>query len=98
MPSAEWGGDSEAVLGEIEEFLTGPRSAAEPDRVLATVMFSDIVGSTARAAELGDARWRELLAAYEAAVRRELARLTLVGFRSHPKSSNDRGYRRTIGS
>ena len=62
------------MLGEIEEFLTGARSAPEPDRVLATVMFTDIVGSTARAAELGDARWRELLAAYEAALRRELAR------------------------
>jgi len=69
-----WAGDSEEVLGEIEEFLTGARSVAEPDRVLATVMFTDIVGSTERAAELGDARWRELLAAHQAAVRRELAR------------------------
>ena len=69
-----WAGDSEAVLGEIEEFLTGARTAPEPDRVLATVMFTDIVGSTERAAELGDARWRELLAAHQAAVRRELAR------------------------
>jgi pimeloyl-ACP methyl ester carboxylesterase len=69
-----WAGDSEAVLGEIEEFLTGARSVPEPDRVLATVMFTDIVGSTERAAELGDARWRELLSAHEAAVRRELAR------------------------
>ena len=60
------------VLGEIEEFLTGARSVAEPDRVLATVMFTDIVGSTERAGELGDARWRELLAAHQAAVRREL--------------------------
>jgi pimeloyl-ACP methyl ester carboxylesterase/class 3 adenylate cyclase len=67
-----WAGDSEAVLGEIEEFLTGARSVAEPDRVLATVMFTDIVGSTERAGELGDARWRELLAAHQAAVRREL--------------------------
>jgi class 3 adenylate cyclase len=71
---APWAGDSEAVLGEIEEFLTGTRSVPESDRVLATVMFVDIVGSTARAAELGDARWRELLTAYETAVRRELAR------------------------
>ena len=62
------------MLGEIEEFLTGARSLPEPDRVLATVMFTDIVGSTERAAELGDARWRELLAAHQAAVRRELAR------------------------
>jgi pimeloyl-ACP methyl ester carboxylesterase len=69
-----WAGDSEAVLGEVEEFLTGARSAPEPDRVLATVMFTDIVGSTERAAEVGDARWRELLAAHETAVRRELAR------------------------
>ncbi len=69
-----WAGDAEAVLGEIEEFLTGARSVPEPDRVLATVMFTDIVGSTERAAELGDARWRELLAAHHAAVRRELTR------------------------
>ena len=67
-----WAGDAEAVLGEVEEFLTGARSVPEPDRVLATVMFTDIVGSTERAAELGDARWRELLAAHQAAVRREL--------------------------
>jgi pimeloyl-ACP methyl ester carboxylesterase len=69
-----WAGDAEAVLGEIEEFLTGSRSVPEPDRVLATVMFTDIVGSTKRAAELGDARWRELLSAHQAAARRELMR------------------------
>jgi pimeloyl-ACP methyl ester carboxylesterase len=69
-----WAGDSEAVLGEIEEFLTGARSVAEPDRVLATVMFTDIVGSTERAGELGDARWRDLLEAHQAAVRQELER------------------------
>jgi pimeloyl-ACP methyl ester carboxylesterase/class 3 adenylate cyclase len=69
-----WAGDSDAVLGEIEEFLTGRRSVPEPDRVLATVMFTDIVGSTERAAELGDSRWRELLASHHAAVRRELIR------------------------
>ena len=62
------------MLGEIEEFLTGARSAPEPDRVLTTVMFTDIVGSTEQAAELGDARWRELLSAHQDAVRRELAR------------------------
>ncbi len=67
-----WAGDSEAVLGEIEEFLTGTRSPPESDRVLATVMFLDIVGSTQRAVELGDARWRDLLAAHQTAVRREL--------------------------
>ena len=69
-----WAGDWAAVLGEIEEFLTGARSAPEPDRVLTTVMFTDIVGSTEQAAELGDARWRELLSAHQDAVRRELAR------------------------
>ncbi len=69
-----WAGDSEAVVGEIEEFLTGTRSIPEPDRVLATVMFMDIVGSTQRAAELGDARWRELLGAHHAAVRDQLTR------------------------
>jgi pimeloyl-ACP methyl ester carboxylesterase len=69
-----WAGDSDAVLGEIEEFLTGTRSVPEPDRVLATVMFTDIVASTERAAQLGDARWRELLASHQAAVRQELGR------------------------
>jgi pimeloyl-ACP methyl ester carboxylesterase len=69
-----WAGDAEAVIGEIEEFLTGARTAPEPDRVLATVMFTDIVGSTERAAALGDARWREQLAAHQAAVRQELMR------------------------
>ena len=67
-------GDADAILNEIEEFLTGTRHAAEVDRVLATVMFTDIVGSTERAAELGDRRWRELLDSHYALVRRELAR------------------------
>jgi class 3 adenylate cyclase len=69
-----WAGDSDAVLGEIEEFLTGTRSLPDPERVLATVMFTDIVGSTERAAELGDKRWRDLLASHHAAVRSELSR------------------------
>jgi pimeloyl-ACP methyl ester carboxylesterase len=69
-----WAGDTEALLGEIEEFLTGARSVPEPDRVLATVMFTDMVGSTERAAALGDARWRELLSSHHAEVRRELTR------------------------
>ena len=68
-------GDSEATLDEIEEFLTGVRPVAEPDRVLATVLFTDIVGSTKLAARLGDRRWRDLLDAHHAAVRRELARV-----------------------
>jgi class 3 adenylate cyclase len=69
-----WAGDAEPVLGEVQEFLTGTRSAPEPDRVLATVMFTDIIGSTELAAQLGDARWREMLAAHHQAVRRELER------------------------
>jgi len=69
-----WAGDADTVLGEVEEFLTGTRSEPEPDRVLATVMFTDICGSTEQAAALGDSRWRELLSAHHVAVRRELAR------------------------
>jgi class 3 adenylate cyclase len=67
-------GDSEAVLGEIEEFLTGSRHLPEPDRVLATVMFTDIVGSTERAAELGDSAWRALLQRHDELVRAEVTR------------------------
>ncbi len=70
LPSS---GDAGAVLGEIEEFLTGGRSRSV-ERALLTVLFSDIVGSTAHAARMGDARWRELLSAHDAAVRRELDR------------------------
>jgi len=62
------------VLAEIREYLTGQREAATPDRVLATVLFTDLVGSTARATELGDRKWRDLLEQHHAAVRRELER------------------------
>jgi class 3 adenylate cyclase/pimeloyl-ACP methyl ester carboxylesterase len=62
------------IVDAIEEFLTGSISAAEGDRVLATVLFTDIVGSTARAEQLGDQRWRNLLEAHHTTVRRELAR------------------------
>jgi pimeloyl-ACP methyl ester carboxylesterase len=67
-------GNLDELADEIEEFLTGTRPLPEPDRVLATVLFTDIVGSTERAAELGDRRWSELVSAHEAAVRRELER------------------------
>jgi class 3 adenylate cyclase len=67
-------GDSEADLDEIEEFLTGSRHGPDIDRVLATVLFADIVGSTERATELGDRAWRELLDAHDAIVRRQLDR------------------------
>jgi class 3 adenylate cyclase/dienelactone hydrolase len=66
--------DADQVVDEIEEFLTGVRPAPEPDRVLATVLFTDIVGSTERATELGDRRWAELLERHRVAVRRELER------------------------
>ena len=62
------------VLAEIREFLTGSREADEPDRVLATVLFTDIVGSTQLATRLGDSRWRDLLDAHNAVVRSELGR------------------------
>jgi pimeloyl-ACP methyl ester carboxylesterase len=67
-------GNVDEIADEIEEFLTGTRPVPEPDRVLATVLFTDIVGSTERAVELGDRRWRELLGSHDAAVRRELER------------------------
>src|SRR2546423_3476241 len=68
-----WFGDADALLDEIEEFLTGCRHAAEPDRALATVLFTDIAGSTERAATLGDRRWRELLERHQTLVRDQLA-------------------------
>ncbi len=69
-----WAGDQDAILDEVEEFLTGVRPVAEPDRVLATVLFTDIVGSTEHAAELGDRRWRDVLVSHHGIVRRELDR------------------------
>ncbi len=67
-------GDADTLVDEVQEFLTGTRDLAEPDRVLATVLFTDIVGSTERAAQLGDHRWRELLEGYYDLARRQLAR------------------------
>jgi class 3 adenylate cyclase len=67
-------GDSDAIVEEIEEFLTGARGRAELARALLTVMFTDIVDATAHAAELGDGRWRDLLARHDEAVRKELHR------------------------
>ena len=67
-------GDVDVVLDEVEEFLTGARSQQAGDRVLATVVFVDISGSTARAQELGDRAWRDLLDEYRRIVRRLLAR------------------------
>ena len=69
-----WAGDLDAIVAEIQAFVTGIRPATEPRRVLATILFTDIVGSTERAAELGDARWKALLADHNRAVRRQLDR------------------------
>jgi pimeloyl-ACP methyl ester carboxylesterase len=67
-----WVGDQDRLLDAVEEFLTGQRGAPEPDRVLATVLFTDIVGSTERAVALGDRGWKDLLEQHHAAVRRQL--------------------------
>jgi class 3 adenylate cyclase len=67
-------GDGYDVVDEIEEFLTGMRRGAEADRVLATVLFVDIVDSTARAASVGDRRWRDLLTTFHSQVSREVTR------------------------
>jgi pimeloyl-ACP methyl ester carboxylesterase len=77
LPGADhfaWIGDTDRVLAHVEAFLAEVRQGAELDRRLATVLFTDIVGSTQKAAELGDRRWRELVAAHHARVRAELAR------------------------
>ncbi|MBA3689941.1 MAG: adenylate/guanylate cyclase domain-containing protein [Actinobacteria bacterium] len=71
---APWAGDQETVLDEVEQFLTGKRHMPEIDRVLATVLFTDIVGSTKKAAALGDGRWGELLTLHHERVRAELER------------------------
>ncbi|OMC44463.1 adenylate/guanylate cyclase domain-containing protein [Mycobacterium sp. IS-1264] len=67
-------GDADALLDEVEEFLTGVRPVPAVERVLATVLFTDIVDSTKRAVELGDERWKELLGRHDAQVRRQLER------------------------
>jgi pimeloyl-ACP methyl ester carboxylesterase len=69
-----WTGDVDALLDEIEEFLTGVRRGPDPDRVLATVLFTDVVASTETATRLGDRAWRRILDRHHDVVRRELAR------------------------
>jgi class 3 adenylate cyclase len=76
LPGADnlyWVGD-DRVLDDTEEFLTGVRHGPDPDRLLAAVLFTDIVGSTARIVEVGERRWRDLLERHDAAVRRQLER------------------------
>jgi pimeloyl-ACP methyl ester carboxylesterase len=69
-----WFGDTQAVVEEIEEFLTGSRHAPPTDRVLATVMFTDIVDSTEHLVRLGDHAWKELLDQHDAITRRQIER------------------------
>ena len=77
VPGEDYGlaiGDVDVVLDEVEEFLTGTRHRPIGDRVLSTILFTDIVDSTIRAVELGDERWRELLDAHEALAEREVGK------------------------
>jgi class 3 adenylate cyclase len=67
-------GDLDAIADEIEEFVTGQRPQREPDRVLATILFTDLVASTQRSAEMGDRAWRDLLDRHDAIARRQLDR------------------------
>ena len=67
-----WVGDQDSIVAEVGRFVTGAAPVREPDRVLLTVLFTDIVDSTKRAAELGDKRWRELLERHNALVRRHI--------------------------
>jgi DNA-binding SARP family transcriptional activator/pimeloyl-ACP methyl ester carboxylesterase len=69
-----WEGDQDALLHEIERFLTGVREEVQPDRVLTTLLFTDIVGSTEKAVELGDGGWKDLLSKHHRLVRAQLAR------------------------
>jgi len=69
-----WAGDSDRILDEIEEFVTGSLGSSDPERRLVTILFTDIVDSTKRAAELGDHEWRALLGRHNQLIRDELAR------------------------
>jgi len=69
-----WAGDTDAIADEVEEFLTGRRVGPEPTRVVVTVMFTDVVGSTARADAIGDRAWADLVQEHGARVRKEVER------------------------
>jgi class 3 adenylate cyclase len=77
LPSGDhmwWVSHQDEIIGEVQEFLTGARTSAGSDRFLATALFTDIVGGTNKAAEIGDQRWRDLIERHHALVRKELAR------------------------
>jgi class 3 adenylate cyclase len=82
MDHLPWVGDQDAILDEVEEFLTGVRHGPEPDRVLATVLFTDIVRSTERAAEMGDRSWHDLLEGHNEIAHREITRFRGLGIKS----------------
>jgi class 3 adenylate cyclase len=82
-----WTQDVDAIVDEIEEFLTGVRRGPEPDRVLATVLFTDIVGSTARAVKMGDRQWMDALEAH-----RTMVRWFLERFRGHEVDTAGDGF------
>jgi class 3 adenylate cyclase/predicted esterase len=85
--------DIDRVADEVEEFLTGARTGQDPDRLLATLLFTDIVDSTTRAAELGDRRWRDLLDRHH-----ELVRAELVRFGGREISTTGDGFFASFGS
>jgi class 3 adenylate cyclase len=78
LPGADYfpffAGDFDAILDEVQSFLTGSRASPQADRVLATVLFTDVVGSTERAAALGDRRWRDTLDSHDSLIRHQLSR------------------------
>lgn len=86
-----WVGDSDSIVEEIQEFLTGERLPMEPDRVLATLLFTDIVDSTKRVTELGDRRWRDLLARHNSVMHSEIKR-----FRGHAVKTTGDGFLATF--
>jgi class 3 adenylate cyclase len=69
-----WVGNTRELLDEIEEFVTGARGASGTERILATVLFTDIAGSTGRVAQLGDRRWRDILDRHDQSVRTQIGR------------------------
>jgi pimeloyl-ACP methyl ester carboxylesterase len=86
-----WVGDAEPLLDAIEQFLTGTRQPAEPNRVLATVLFTDIVDSTKRASELGDRRWQALMRSHDEVVRERVG-----AFRGHEIKTMGDGFLMTF--